>query len=100
MSDPTCRDAAGHRRTGHRAAVDIEREERRGHGARRRAATSGSRISHGIVDEVYYPRVDQANTRDLGLLVSGPDGFFSEEKRDTTSVVHLVGAGRARATGW
>ena len=50
-------------------------------------------ISHGIVDEVYYPRVDQANTRDFGLLVSGPDGFFSEEKRDTTSTVHLLGAG-------
>jgi glucoamylase len=50
-------------------------------------------ISHGIVDEVYYPRVDQANTRDFGLLVSGPDGFFSEERRDTTSVVHLLGPG-------
>jgi glucoamylase len=50
-------------------------------------------LSHGIVDEVYYPRVDQANTRDIGLLVSGPDGFFSEEKRDTTSTVHLLGAG-------
>src|SRR5262245_51719389 len=24
-------------------------------------------ISHGIIDEVYYPRVDQANTRDFGL---------------------------------
>ena len=48
-------------------------------------------VSHGIVDEVYYPRVDQANTRDLGLLVSGPDGFFSEEKRDTESTVHLIG---------
>ncbi len=50
-------------------------------------------ISHGIVDEVYYPRVDQANTRDLGLLVSGPDGFFSEEKRDTRSEVHLIAPG-------
>ncbi|MDQ2668111.1 MAG: glycoside hydrolase family 15 protein [Gemmatimonadota bacterium] len=50
-------------------------------------------ISHGIIDEVYYPRVDQANTRDLGLLVSGPDGFFSEEKRDTRSDVHLVAPG-------
>ena len=50
-------------------------------------------ISHGIVDEVYYPRVDQANTRDFGLLVTGPNGFFSEEKRDTTSTVHLLGAG-------
>jgi glucoamylase len=50
-------------------------------------------ISHGIVDEVYYPRVDQANTRDLGLLVSGPNGFFSEEKRDTRSEVHLIAPG-------
>jgi glucoamylase len=50
-------------------------------------------LSHGIVDEVYYPRVDQANTRDFGLLVSGPDGFFSEEKRDTVSTVDLLGPG-------
>jgi glucoamylase len=50
-------------------------------------------VSHGIVDEVYYPRVDQANIRDLGLLVSGPDGFFAEEKRDTATVVHLLGPG-------
>jgi glucoamylase len=50
-------------------------------------------ISHGIVDEVYYPRVDQANTRDFGMLVSGPDGFFSEEKRDTTSTVDVLGPG-------
>ena len=55
-------------------------------------------ISHGIIDEVYYPRVDQANTRDFGLLVTdagAPDGtpFFSEEKRDTASVVHLLSAG-------
>ena len=50
-------------------------------------------LSHGIVDEVYYPRVDQANTRDIGLLVSAADGYFSEEKRDTTSTVHLLGAG-------
>ncbi len=50
-------------------------------------------ISHGIVDEVYYPRVDQANTRDFGLLVTGASGFFAEEKRDTTSTVHLLGPG-------
>jgi glucoamylase len=50
-------------------------------------------ISHGIIDEIYYPRVDQANTRDFGLLITGPDGFFSEEKRDTSSVVHLLGPG-------
>ncbi len=40
-------------------------------------------ISHGILNEIYYPRVDQACTRDLGLIVTGND-FFSEEKRDCT----------------
>jgi len=50
-------------------------------------------ISHGIVDEVYYPRVDQANTRDFGLIVTGANGFFSEEKRDTASTVHRLGPG-------
>ncbi len=44
-------------------------------------------ISHGILNEIYYPRVDQACTRDLGLLVSDGAGFFSEEKRDTNHVV-------------
>ncbi|TGV78764.1 hypothetical protein EN801_035565, partial [Mesorhizobium sp. M00.F.Ca.ET.158.01.1.1] len=38
-------------------------------------------ISHGILNEVYYPRVDSACTRDLGLIVTGKDGYFSEEKR-------------------
>lgn len=39
-------------------------------------------ISHGILNEIYYPRVDQACTRDLGLVVTGHRGFVSEEKRD------------------
>ena len=33
-------------------------------------------ISHGILNEVYYPRVDHACTRDLGLIVCGPSGLF------------------------
>src|SRR5437868_4254638 len=37
--------------------------------------------SHGILDEVYYPRVDQACTRDLGLIVTDGTSYFSEEKR-------------------
>jgi glucoamylase len=39
-------------------------------------------ISHGIIDEVYYPNLDQATTRDLGFLVADGSAFFSEEKRD------------------
>src|SRR6204780_623634 len=37
--------------------------------------------SHGILNEVYFPRVDQACTRDLGLIVTNGRDFFSEEKR-------------------
>ncbi|BDI34056.1 glucan 1,4-alpha-glucosidase [Capsulimonas corticalis] len=50
-------------------------------------------ISHGIVDEVYHPSVDQANTRDFGLLVTDKDGFFSEEKRDTDHAIRPLGRG-------
>jgi glucoamylase len=41
--------------------------------------------SHGIIDEVYYPSVDRACTRDLGLIVTDGLTFFSEEKRDADS---------------
>jgi len=50
-------------------------------------------MSHGILNEVYYPRVDQANTRDLGLLVTNGSDFFSEEKRDTISRVEMIAPG-------
>lgn len=38
-------------------------------------------MSHGILNEIYYPRVDQACTRDLGLMVTDGRSYFSEEKR-------------------
>ena len=49
-------------------------------------------ISHGILNEIYYPRVDQACTRDFGLIVTDgqPGGFFAEEKRDTTGTVATI----------
>jgi glucoamylase len=33
------------------------------------------------MNEVYFPRVDQACTRDMGLIVTDGSSFFSEEKR-------------------
>lgn len=39
-------------------------------------------VSHGILNEVYYPRLDTAAIRDGELLVVDPDGRFFEEKRD------------------
>ena len=41
-------------------------------------------ISHGILNEIYFPRVDQACTRDFGLIVTDGRAFFSEEKRHCT----------------
>ncbi len=41
-------------------------------------------ISHGILNEVYFPRVDQACTRDFGFIVTDGKSFFSEEKRHCT----------------
>jgi glucoamylase len=38
-------------------------------------------LSHGILNEVYYPRVDQACTRDMGFMVTNGRDYFSEEKR-------------------
>jgi glucoamylase len=50
-------------------------------------------LSHGILNEVYYPRVDHANTRDMGFLIADGAEYFSEEKRDTRSVVETLAPG-------
>lgn len=61
------------------------------------AACAESRVwftlSHGIVNEVYYPRLDQANTRDFGLLVADGAFFFSEEKRHTLQEIRPLAQG-------
>ncbi|HKI51189.1 MAG TPA: glucan 1,4-alpha-glucosidase [Geothermobacteraceae bacterium] len=50
-------------------------------------------LSHGIFNEIYYPRIDQACVRDLGLIVTAGTDFLSEEKRDADSVVHWLAEG-------
>src|SRR5881628_2820473 len=50
-------------------------------------------LSHGILNEVYYPRLDHACLRDLGLIVTSGEAFFSEEKRDAKSVSGTVAPG-------
>ena len=46
-------------------------------------------ISHGILNEVYAPRLDAACIRDCGLIVTATD-YFSEEKRDADHTVELI----------
>ena len=50
-------------------------------------------LSHGIFNEIYYPRIDQACVRDMGLLVTAADDFLSEEKRDGHSEVRWLAQG-------
>jgi glucoamylase len=45
------------------------------------------------LNEVYYPRVDQACIRDLGLIVTDGRMFFSEEKRHARSQVAYLAEG-------
>lgn len=68
-------------RPGHRARWTSSAKEGVG-----TAVSPNSRVwfthSHGIVNEIYYPRVDRACIRDLGMIVTDGREFFSEEKRD------------------
>jgi len=38
-------------------------------------------LGFGIVNEVYYPRVDIPQIRDLGFIIADGDGFWAEVKR-------------------
>lgn len=61
------------------------------------AIGEGSRVwfttSHGILNEVYYPELDQACLRDAGFMVTAADGYFSEEKRDCDHAVEWLAPG-------
>ena len=39
-------------------------------------------LSHGILNEIYYPHVDKPNTRDFQFLITDGETFCHEEKRD------------------
>src|SRR3989442_2492751 len=50
-------------------------------------------LGFGIVNEVYYPRVDTPQIRALGFIVAGPDGFWSEVKRNQNYSLRLLAPG-------
>ena len=50
-------------------------------------------LSHGILNEIYYPRIDQACVRDMGLIVTDGADFFSEEKREAGHKVERLADG-------
>ncbi len=50
-------------------------------------------LSHGILNEIYYPRIDQACVRDMGMIVTDGANLFSEEKHDAASEVSWLADG-------
>lgn len=38
-------------------------------------------LGHGIVNEIYHPRIDIPQIRDLGFIIADGNGFWSEVKR-------------------
>ena len=39
-------------------------------------------VSHGVLNEIYYPTIDRPQTRDMEFLITDGETFFHEEKRD------------------
>jgi len=50
-------------------------------------------LGFGIINEVYFPRVDTPQIRDLGFIIAGPDGFWSEVKRNQNYSLKLLAPG-------
>ncbi len=47
-------------------------------------------LSHGTLNEIYYPTIDRPQTRDMELLFSDGKTFFHEEKRDFEYDFHYI----------
>ncbi len=47
-------------------------------------------LSHGILNEVYFPTVDSPQIRDLEYLITDGESFFHEEKRDLVTELEYI----------
>jgi glucoamylase len=47
-------------------------------------------LSHGILNEVYFPTVDSPQIRDLEYLITDGKSFFHEEKRDLSVEIQYL----------
>ena len=58
-------------------------------------------VSHGTLNEIYYPTIDRPQTRDMELLFTDGETFFHEEKRDIEYDFHYIDpdAPAVRVTG-
>ena len=56
-------------------------------------------LGFGIVNEVYYPRVDIPQIRDLGFIIADSAGFWAEVKRIANCRLKTGGASRPSCRG-
>src|SRR6185437_2149032 len=54
-------------------------------------------LGYGIVNEVYYPRIDIPQIRDLGFIVADDSGFWVEVKRLHNYTLRLLAPGTPAA---
>src|ERR1700757_486334 len=47
-------------------------------------------ISHGILNEIYYPTIDRPQVRDMQFLITDGETFFHEEKRDLENTISNI----------
>jgi glucoamylase len=47
-------------------------------------------VSHGTLNELYYPTIDRPQMRDMELLFTDGETFFHEEKRDIDYDFHYI----------
>jgi glucoamylase len=47
-------------------------------------------LSHGILNEIYYPTIDRPQVRDMQFLITDGESFLHEEKRDLDNNVKCI----------
>ena len=52
-------------------------------------------ISHGVLNEIYYPTIDRPQTRDMEFLLTDGETFVHEEKRDLERTFEYIDANAA-----
>jgi glucoamylase len=50
-------------------------------------------LSHGILNEVYFPTIDRPQIRDLQFLITDGETFFHEERRDLIHRIETIDSG-------
>jgi Glucodextranase, domain N len=56
----------------------------------RESTTLTQTSSHGFLNQIYYPGIDQASIRNLNLNVPDRHSALSEAKRDTKNIIWSI----------